>query len=58
MPPLWQGIPLDHKCKKRTCGRCAVTLLADAHFLVLKTRREREKTNQPTKRLACQARMK
>jgi len=55
---LQQGIPLDHKCKKGTCGRCAVTVLAGAHFLAPKTRREREKTNQPTKRLACQAQMK
>lgn len=55
---LQQGIPLDHKCKKGTCGRCAVTVLAGAYFLAPKTRREREKTNQPAKRLACQAQMK
>ncbi|AGT31238.1 hypothetical protein M493_04680 [Geobacillus genomosp. 3] len=55
---LRQGIPLDHKCKKGTCGRCAVTVLAGVHFLTPKTRREREKTNQPARRLACQAQIK
>ncbi|KYD26436.1 hypothetical protein B4113_1017 [Geobacillus sp. B4113_201601] len=52
---LRQGIPLDYKCKKGTCGRCMVTVLAGAHLLAPKTRREREKTDQPAKRLACQA---
>lgn len=55
---LRQGIPLDHKCKKGTCGRCMVTVLAGAHLLAPKTRREREKTSAPSKRLACQAQMK
>ncbi|MED5072590.1 2Fe-2S iron-sulfur cluster-binding protein [Anoxybacillus geothermalis] len=52
---LGQGVLLDHKCKKGTCGRCMVTVLAGAHLLAPKTRREREKTDQPAKRLACQA---
>ncbi|KJE25822.1 2Fe-2S iron-sulfur cluster binding domain protein [Geobacillus kaustophilus] len=52
---LGQGVLLDHKCKKGTCGRCMITVLAGAHLLAPKTRREREKTDQPAKRLACQA---
>ncbi|MED5077918.1 2Fe-2S iron-sulfur cluster-binding protein [Geobacillus stearothermophilus] len=55
---LGQGVLLDHKCKKGTCGRCMVTVLAGAHLLAPKTRHEREKTSAPSKRLACQAQMK
>ncbi|MED4974231.1 MULTISPECIES: hypothetical protein [Geobacillus] len=35
-----------------------VTILAGAHLLAPKTRREREKTNHPAKRLSCQAQVK
>ncbi|QPA31506.1 2Fe-2S iron-sulfur cluster-binding protein [Thermaerobacillus caldiproteolyticus] len=55
---LKQGIPLDYKCRKGTCGRCAVEVLEGQNLLYRRTKRELEKSQNVNMRLACQARIK
>jgi len=54
---LSQLQPLSYKCRKGSCGKCAVQLLAGSHLLSPPTAAEQtklEETLQQGYRLACQ----
>jgi ferredoxin, 2Fe-2S len=55
---LKQGIPLDYKCRKGTCGKCAVEVFEGQNLLYPRTKRELEKFQDVNMRLVCQARIK
>jgi 2Fe-2S ferredoxin len=55
---LSQLQPLRYKCKKGSCGQCAVQLLSGSRFLSPPSRAERKKLGSSLNegyRLACQA---
>lgn len=54
---LEQGCHLEHKCKKGTCGKCAVRVLKGQSVLTEPNDQEREKIGSELEngyRLACQ----
>ena len=55
---LKQNISLDYKCRKGTCGRCAVEILEGHHFLHPPNKMELKKFEDVNFRLACQAKIK
>ncbi|WP_156153458.1 2Fe-2S iron-sulfur cluster-binding protein [Domibacillus robiginosus] len=52
---LRQGCTIDYKCRKGTCGRCAVEVMSGETFLSSKNEAERKKLGAAPRRLACQA---
>ncbi len=58
---LEQGIPLDYKCQKGTCGRCKVKIINGAAFLQPANQLEETKLQHlllQKFRLACQTKAK
>ncbi|MFC3883845.1 2Fe-2S iron-sulfur cluster-binding protein [Bacillus songklensis] len=55
---LKQNIPLDYKCRKGTCGRCAVEILEGHNLLHPPNEIELKKCRDANFRLACQAKIK
>lgn len=52
---LQQGCSIDYKCRKGTCGRCAVDIVSGAAFLSPKNEAEKKKLGSSPRRLACQS---
>nr|WP_279325979.1 2Fe-2S iron-sulfur cluster-binding protein [Bacillus sp. FJAT-47783] len=51
---LSENIPLDFKCRKGTCGKCAVEIVKGANLLHPPNEKELKKCGDVNVRLACQ----
>lgn len=52
---LANGCDVKYKCRKGTCGQCAVDVVAGAEFLSARNTAEQKKLGSSAKRLACQS---
>ncbi len=52
---LKQGCSVQFKCRKGTCGRCAVDIISGSAYLTERNEAEQKKLGTSPRRLACQA---
>ncbi|MCP3761794.1 (2Fe-2S)-binding protein [Domibacillus sp. A3M-37] len=52
---LKQGCSIQYKCRKGTCGQCAVDIVSGASYLSARNEAEQKKLGSSPRRLACQA---